>query len=121
MKRLIPAGIGLCVGIVLGVFFGSGIHTSQHRVLINRELRSLSVITEALQALQGQDTLKAEKVLEGRMGRSLADLADLTQVPAPLDDPSLMQAITDAENYAQRHKMDEAAAQARVIGRRLRQ
>ena len=120
MKRLILVSVCLCVAIV-AFLFGTGVHTSQHRTLVSRELQSLAAITEALQALESQDPRTAAQVLEDRMRRSLADLTDLTQVRAPLDEPDLGRAVTDAEGYARRHKMDEAGAQAREIGTRLRQ
>src|SRR6266496_2446444 len=47
--------VAVAVGGAAGYWLGAGVHTSQHRVLIRRELENLKTITDALEALKSRD------------------------------------------------------------------
>src|SRR6266550_6076707 len=94
---------GIAVGGAAGYWLGAGVHTSQHRVLIRRELENLATITTALEALQSRDEAAAVRLLESRMQRSVADLADLTLVRVNITEPELLDAVRNAGRYGGAH------------------
>ena len=120
-RYVLTAFLAVAAGGAAGYFLGSGVHTSQHRVLVRRELETLGTVASALEALESQDasTRSAVRILESRLQRSVADLADLTLVHVSLDEPELLQAVRAAERYADAHGMSSTASQARIVAERL--
>jgi hypothetical protein len=110
---------GIAVGGAAGYWLGAGVHTSQHRVLIRRELENLATIANALEALKSRDEAAVAQILESRMQRSVADLADLTLVRVNISEPELLNAVRLAGRYSEAHGLASTSVQARLVSQRL--
>jgi hypothetical protein len=118
-RYVVIALVAIAVGGAAGYWLGAGVHTSQHRVLIRRELENLATIVDALEALQSRDNAAVVRLLESRMQRSVADLADLTLVRVNISEPELLEAVRNAGRYSEAHGLALTSAQARVVSQRL--
>jgi hypothetical protein len=119
-RYVVIALVAIAVGGAAGYWVGAGVHTSQHRVLIRRELENLATIVDALEALQSRDNAAVVRLLESRMQRSVADLADLTLVRVNISEPELLlEAVRTAGRYSETHGLALTSAQARVVSQRL--
>jgi hypothetical protein len=118
-RYVVIALVAIAVGGAAGYWVGAGVHTSQHRVLIRRELENLATIVDALEALQSRDNAAVVRLLESRMQRSVADLADLTLVRVNISEPELLEAVRNAGRYSEAHGLALTSAQARVVSQRL--
>jgi len=96
----------------------SGVRTRQHETLVTRELKGLSSDAEALRLLAARRTDEAQRVLQARLRRSVADLEQLTLVDVQIDDPALVEGLWSAYGYARSEAMPQTAEQAaRVLAR----
>jgi hypothetical protein len=118
-RYVLIALAALAVGGAAGYWLGAGVHTSQHRVLIRRELENLATIADVLEALKSRDEAAVVRLLESRMQRSVADLADLTLIRVNISEPELLEAVRNSGRYSEAHGMASTAAQARVVSQRL--
>ena len=110
---------GIVVGGAAGYWLGAGVHTSQHHVLVRRELENLATIANALEALKSRDEAAVALVLEKRLQRSVADLADLTLVRVNITEPELLNAVRLAGRYSDAHGLESTSVQARSVLQRL--
>ena len=118
-RYVLIALVAIAVGGAAGYWLGAGVHTSQHRVLIRRELENLVTITDALEALKSRDEAAVVRLLESRMQRSVADLADLTLVRVNISEPELLNAVRLAGRYSEAHGLASTSVQARLVSQRL--
>lgn len=118
---VLTAFLALAAGGAAGYFLGAAVHTSQHRVLVRRELESLVTVVGALEAIEshGDSTHTAIRLLEDRMQQVVAVLADFSLVEVELAEPELLEAVRAAERYAEAHGMKSTASQARIVAGRL--
>ena len=115
-----PLSAALAAALVgaSGACLFSGVHTRQHETLVTRELTGLSSDAEALRLLAARRPDEAQRVLQARLQRSVADLEQLTLVDVQIDDPSLVEGLWSAYGYARSEAMAQTAEQAaRVLAR----
>jgi hypothetical protein len=121
IRRFALLALTAALGLLGGCQLGSGVHSEQHRVLIERELEGVSACVDALRALEGLPAGGAQDRLRAWLVDSIKDLNDLTLIDVELDARELLDSLRLAEAWAREHGLAETALQAARVLQRLEQ